>query len=290
MNTETNGSRQRWYQKLIAVFSIKPKSREELEEMLETAHEENILDNEALDIIKGALQVSKQQVREVMVPRTQMVVIQADTALDDILSIVVESKHSRFPVVGESLDDIRGILLAKDLLPLMLGSREQFELTKTLRAATTIPESKRLNILLREFREQRYHMAMVVDEYGSVSGLVTIEDLLEEIVGEIEDETDMEENQHIRTNDNNHFVIAALTPIDEFNEHFSTNLSEEEFDTVGGLVAHAFGHFPTVGEIIEVEDFIFTILQADERQIHQLDMTTNTSKRGTSDVHVSDKP
>lgn len=277
MSSETNGSHRRWYHRLAEIFNIKPKSREDLEELLESAHEENILDNEALDIIRGALQVSEQQVREIMLPRTQMTVIEASQALQDILTLVVKSKHSRFPVVGESLDDIKGILLAKDLLPFMLDDREAFSLAEVIRPATIIPESKRLNVLLREFREQRYHMAMVVDEYGSVSGLITIEDILEEIVGEIEDETDVEEKQHIRNNGDDSFQIAALTPIDEFNEYFDTGLSEDSFDTVGGLVTQAFGHFPQTGESIEVEGFVFTVQSADKRQIHQLAMTPATT-------------
>lgn len=273
MSSESNGNRQRWYQHFAGVFNIKPKSREDLEELLETAHEENILDNEALDIIKGALQVSEQQVREIMLPRTQMTVIEVDMLLDDVLALVVESKHSRFPVVGESLDDIKGILLAKDLLPFALNHRREFSLSEVIRPATIIPESKRLNVLLREFREQRYHMAMVVDEYGGVSGLITIEDILEEIVGEIEDETDEKEVQHIIDNGDKHFQIAALTPIDEFNEYFNTGLNEEEFDTIGGLVTQAFGHFPQIGETIEVQGFIFTVQAADKRQIHRLTMS-----------------
>jgi len=270
MNQESNGNRTRWYQRLGDIFSIKPKSLEDLEELLETAHEENILDNEALEIIKGALQVSEQQVREIMLPRTQMTVIEADMTLDAVLTLVVESRHSRFPVAGDSLDDIKGILLAKDLLPFMLDTHSEFTLAEVIRPATIIPESKRLNVLLREFREQRYHMAMVVDEYGSVSGLVTIEDILEEIVGEIEDETDIEEKTHIRKNSDGSFLVAALTPIDEFNEHFETGLNEEEFGTIGGLITQAFGHFPQVAETIQVGNLTFEVQAADTRQIHQL--------------------
>lgn len=273
MSNESNGNRRGWYQPFAGIFNIKPRSREDLEELLETAREENILDTEALDIIKGALQVSGQQVREIMLPRTQMIVIEADMPLDKILALVVESKHSRFPVIGESLDDIKGILLAKDLLPFMFINSGEFSLADVIRPATIIPESKRLNVLLREFREQRYHMAIVVDEYGSVSGLITIEDILEEIVGEIEDETDVEEVQHIRENNDQSFQIAALTPIDEFNERFEAGLNEEEFDTIGGLITQAFGHFPVTDETVEVENFIFTVQAADTRQIHLLSMT-----------------
>lgn len=274
MNDEINETHRPWYQRLAEVFHLKPKSIEDLEEMLETAHEENILDNEALDIIRGALQVSEQQVREIMLPRTQMTVIEEGMPLPDVLALVIKSKHSRFPVVGDSLDDIKGILLAKDLLPFMLDNHETFSLDEVIRTATIIPESKRLNVLLKEFREQRYHMAMVVDEYGSVSGLVTIEDILEEIVGEIEDETDIEEKQHISKNDDNNFLVAALTPIDEFNDYFDTSLSEDDFDTIGGLVSHAFGHFPQIGESVAVDGLTFTVESADKRQIHQLHLSS----------------
>ena len=240
--------------------------------MLRDAHDNKILDNEALEIMEGALTVAHQQVREIMIPRSRMTVVPVDANLEQIMAVVIESKHSRFPVIGESIDDIKGILLAKDLLPLSVADRENFDLGKVIRPATIVPESKRLNILLKEFREQRYHMAMVLDEYASVAGLVTIEDILEEIVGEIEDETDVEERQQPTRQQDGSYKIAALMPIEEFNEYFDTGLSEAEFDTVGGLVTQTFGHFPATGETTVLDNFQFEVLDGDERRIHLLAM------------------
>jgi len=200
-------------------------------------------------------------------------VISVDAAIEDVLAVAIESNHSRFPVIGESMDDIRGILLAKDLLQVALDGKEGFSLHNLLRPATIIPESKRLNVLLREFREQRYHMAVVVDEYGSVSGLVTIEDVLEEIVGDIEDETDDEEDGFIHKRDDGSYQVAALTPIEDFNETFKTGFSEEAFDTIGGILLQSFGHFPKVGDSICIENFTFKVLEGDNRQIRQLEVT-----------------
>ncbi len=261
-----------WLERISKALSAEPKSREDVVDLLRAAHDNQILDNEALGIMEGALKVSYQQVREIMIPRSRIVVIHHADSLEDILKLVIESNHSRFPVVGESADDIRGILLAKELLPLVLTGRENFRIDQMIRPATIIPESKRLNVLLREFREQRYHMAIVVDEYGGVAGLITIEDILEEIVGDIEDETDDDEDDFIRRQASDHYLIAALTPIEDFNEHFGTGLSEDEFDTVGGIVTQAFGHLPTVGETIVLENFSFRVIEADGRQIHQMEM------------------
>ncbi|MCK9503223.1 MAG: CBS domain-containing protein [Porticoccaceae bacterium] len=262
-----------WLTRLTQVFSLEPKTQEDVAEVLRTAHSNKILDTEALEIMEGALHVSDQQVREIMVSRSQMVVISVDAAIEDVLAVAIESNHSRFPVIGESMDDIRGILLAKDLLQVALDGKEGFSLHKLLRPATIIPESKRLNVLLREFREQRYHMAVVVDEYGSVSGLVTIEDVLEEIVGDIEDETDDEEDGFIHKREDGSYQVAALTPIEDFNETFKTGFSEEAFDTIGGILLQSFGHFPKVGDSICIENFTFKVLEGDNRQIRQLEVT-----------------
>lgn len=240
--------------------------------MLRDAHDNKILDNEAFEIMEGALTVAQQQVREIMIPRSRMTVVPLDANLEQIMAVVIESKHSRFPVIGDSIDDIKGILLAKDLLPLAIADRENFDLAQVIRPATIVPESKRLNILLKEFREQRYHMAMVLDEYASVAGLVTIEDILEEIVGEIEDETDQEESYEPSRQQDGSFQIAALMPIDEFNEYFDTGLSEAEFDTIGGIVTQTFGHFPATGEITVLDNFKFEVLAGDKRRIHLLAM------------------
>jgi len=262
-----------WFNRLTQVFSLEPKTQEDVAEVLRTAHSNKILDTEALEIMEGALHVSDQQVREIMVSRSQMVVISVDAAIEDVLAVAIESNHSRFPVIGESMDDIRGILLAKDLLQVALDGKETFSLGNVLRPATIIPESKRLNVLLREFREQRYHMAVVVDEYGSVSGLVTIEDVLEEIVGDIEDETDDEEDGFIHKREDGSYQVAALTPIEDFNETFKTGFSEEAFDTIGGILLQSFGHFPKVGDSICIENVTFKVLEGDNRQIRQLEVT-----------------
>lgn len=267
-----------WLDKLLQAFSVEPQSREELLDIIKDAANNSLLDQEAVNIIEGAMDVSSQQVREVMIPRSQMVVLNVNESPIELLPKVIESGHSRFPVVGEGLDDIRGILLAKDLLPLILSnSEEEFRLENILRVANIVPESKRLNILLREFREKRYHMALVLDEYGSISGLVTIEDVLEEIVGEIEDETDDEgDDGFIRQIDDNDFIIKALTPIEDFNEHFGSAFSDNEFDTIGGLLMQAFGHLPERNETAELDGYHFKVLYSDNRQIHLLRLNVPT--------------
>lgn len=262
-----------WLERLAQAFSTEPKSREDLTEILKVAYSNKILDSDALEIMEGALLVSDQQVREIMVPRSQMVMINVDTDVDALLQLAIDSNHSRFPVIGASPDEIVGILLAKDLLQIALNGKEGFNLSSYIRPANVIPESKRLNVLLREFRENRYHMALIVDEYGSTAGLVTIEDILEEIVGEIEDETDLDEDSPIRALDDGSYQIAALTPIEDFNEHFDCGLNDDEFDTIGGILLKAFGHFPKVGETTTLEKFTFRVTESDKRQIRQLHMT-----------------
>jgi magnesium and cobalt transporter len=288
MNEEPPSSAQEksWLNKLISAFSGEPQSQEELLDIIKDAAANKLLDKEALDIIQGALEVSGQQVREIMIPRTQMVTVDIDLPTEDLLSKVIDSGHSRFPVVGDNLDDIRGILLAKDLLPLILKGHEGFQLDSIIRHATIIPESKRLNILLREFRENRYHMALVIDEYGGISGLITIEDILEEIVGDISDETDDENNDaFIRKVADNDYIIKALTPIEEFNEHFSAALSDEEFDTIGGLLMKSFGHLPQRNEITTIDGFEFRVLYSDSRQVHLLRLSVINTEEDTSE-HV----
>lgn len=262
-------SEKSWLDRVFNAFSAEPKSREELLEIIKEAAENKVVDAEELEIIQGALDVADQQVREIQVPRSQMVVVNIDAQPAELLPMVIESGHSRFPVVGESTDDIRGILLAKDLLPLILNGTENFSLDNVIRPATVIPESKRLNVLLREFRENRYHMAMVIDEYGGISGLVTIEDILEEIVGEIEDETDEDaDDAFIRKVADNDYIIKALTPIEDFNEYFNSGFNEDEFDTIGGILMRAFGHLPQRNEVADIDGYQFRVLYADNRQIH----------------------
>ena len=259
------------FERIAQAFSTEPRSREDLRDILKLAMENEVIDEDAFTIIEGAMEVSAMQARDIMVPRPQMEVIKAESTLEEILPQIIESKHSRYPVIGESPDDILGVLLAKDLLPQILSDdRENFDVTQLLRRSVVVPESKRLNVLLREFRLNRNHMAIVIDEYGGVAGLVTIEDVLEEIVGEIEDETDTEDDLFIRRISDDDYFVRALTPIEDFNEYFKVSLSDEEFDTVGGIVMHAFGHMPTRNEITYIDGFEFKVINADQRKIHSL--------------------
>ena len=265
-----------WLDKLLHAFSAEPKSREELLDIIKDAANNQLLDQEALSIIEGAMDVSSLQAREIMVPRSQIVAVRIDDTPQEFLPKIIESGHSRFPVIGESADDIRGILLAKDLLRLLLDNHQDFNLENILRPANIIPESKRVNVLLREFREKRYHMALVIDEYGGISGLLTIEDILEEIVGDIEDETDEEvSDDFIKRVGETDYIVKALTPIEEFNEYFGSGLSEDDFDTIGGILMQEFGHLPKRNEVAMIDNFQFRVLYADNRQIHLLRLTVN---------------
>lgn len=267
-----------WLDKLSLLFSSDPKSRDDLLDILKVAQQNEVIDGDALTIIEGAMQVSEMQVRETMIPRTQMNVIKADQPLSEILPLIIKTAHSRYPVIGESADAVVGILLAKDLLPLILKEdNEEFDLKSVLRPATVVPESKRLNVLLKEFRETRNHMAIVIDEYGGVAGLVTIEDVLEEIVGDIEDEHDVASDAYIKKLADNDYIVKALTPIEEFNETFDAEFSDEEFDTIGGIILQKFGHLPRRNEVATVDGFTFKVLNADSRQVHLLRMSTATA-------------
>jgi len=261
------------YQKIFRFFlnllTQEPSNREGLIEILRNAENRNLLDADALLMIEGALHVSETHVRDIMVPRVQMIIIDNNAKPEEILKSVVESGHSRFPVIGDSNDEIEGILLAKDLLNYYADPDKNFDIKDVMRPTVFIPESKRLNVLLREFRMSRNHMAIVVDEYNGVAGLVTIEDVIEEIIGEIEDEHDHEDNEiNINTHDNNRYTVKALTPISEFNEFFNTEIPDNEYDTVGGFVINTFGYLPKRGEIIDFERFNIKILRADKRRVH----------------------
>ena len=263
-----------WFNKLTQAFAHEPRNRQELLEVLREAHQNKLLDSEALAIVEGAIQVADLQVRDIMVPRSQVISIKATQTPQEFLPAIIEAAHSRYPVIGESLDDVIGILLAKDLLPLVLqGEQPNFNIKDLLRPATFVPESKRLNVLLREFRANHNHMAVVIDEYGGVAGLVTIEDVLEQIVGDIEDEHDVEEDSYIKPLPSGDYLIKALTPIDSFNEAFDSQFSDDEYDTVGGLVMNAFGHLPKRNEVTEIGEFRFRVLNADSRRIHLLRLT-----------------
>ena len=267
-----------WLDKIALLFSGEPRTKEDLHDVLTVASENELIDNDALSIIEGAMQVSDLHARDIMIPRAQMVVVKEDATLEELLPQIIESAHSRFPVIGENTDEVLGILLAKDLLPRLLKSdTEPFAVAELMRPCFVVPESKRLNVLLREFRQNRNHMAIVIDEYGGVAGLITIEDVLEEIVGEIEDETDTDEDEFIRKITDTEFFVKALTPIEDFNEYFETQLSDEEFDTIGGLVIQAFGHMPARGETTTFEGFRFKVIHADQRKIQSLRVSKLTS-------------
>ena len=267
---QSTGTNKSWLERLGNALTGEPQDRTELLELLRDAQQRNLLDNYALAMIEGVFEVSEDQVRDVMIPRSQMVVVDEDASLQQVLSTAVPSGHSRFPVIGDNRDEVIGIMLAKDLLQFTTQTNEQFNLLDIVRPAAFIPESKRLNTLLREFRTSRNHMAIVVDEYGGVAGLVTIEDVLELIVGEIDDEHDTEEGVNIRPQGDNRFIVAALTEVEEFNEYFSVEFNEQEFDTVGGVILGRLGHMPKRGEEIEFQGFQFKVLGADSRRIHRL--------------------
>lgn len=274
----TQNKQSTWLERLSSAFLSEPKDREELLSVLRDAQSRELLDSEALSMIEGALHVSEMQVSEIMIPRGSMVVIPKEGSLDEITQVATVSAHSRFPVIGDSKDEVIGILLAKDLLKYYISQeeKERFTIRDVLRPAFFIPESKRLNILLNEFKKNRNHLAIVVDEYGSVTGLVTIEDVLEQIVGEIEDEHDIDDALMIRQHTEHSYTVQALTPIGEFNEYFKSEIDDEEFDTIGGVVLKAFAHLPKRGESIDIAGMKFSVLKANQRRIQVLGVTLST--------------
>jgi magnesium and cobalt transporter len=258
-----------WLERLSHLLLREPEDREQLIELLHAAFEKNLLDADALTMIEGVLQVSEMQVRDIMIPRSQMDVIDITDTPEKFIPFVIETAHSRFPVIDENKDDVIGILLAKDLLRYYAG--EDFNVRDMLRPAVFIPEAKRLNVLLKEFRSNRNHIAIVVDEYGGVAGMVTIEDVLEQIVGDIEDEFDYDETEdNIFQDTSGRYRVKALTEIADFNEVIGVELSDEEFSTIGGLVVSKFGRIPKRGEHISFEGLKFTVLRSDSRRLHSL--------------------
>lgn len=271
-----NGTSRSWLERVGQFFSSTPGDRSELLDLMRSMRDSDVIDGDTLGIIEGAICVADMQVREIMIPRSQMVSIKASSDPRDFLPTIIDCAHSRFPVLGDDPDEVIGILLAKDLLPLILepARMDRFAIKDHIRSAMVVPESKRLDSLLREFRISRNHMAIVVNEYGGVAGLVTIEDVLEQIVGEIEDEHDIEEDDYlIKDLDNEEYTVKALTPIDDFNEHFNCEFSDEEFDTIGGLVMQKFGRLPGRDESVELNGYQFTVLSADGRTIRLLRVT-----------------
>ncbi len=292
MNDRTSGTEygsRSWLDRISKVLSGgEPRTLEELIDVLHDAQTRGLLDADALTMIEGVLEVSEMRVRDIMIPRAQMVVVERDAPLVDILPIITESAHSRFPVIGESRDEVLGILLAKDLLPYFADDRvAEFNVRDILRPAVFIPESKRLNVLLNEFRSSRNHIAIVVDEYGGVDGLVTIEDVLEQIVGEIIDEHDVDDQVYVMKHGDRLYTVKALTPIEEFNEYFSSDFSDEEFDTIGGLLMREFGHLPKRGETRSIGRFRFKVLHADSRRIHLLQLAVTDDAPADADGPLS---
>lgn len=258
-----------WLERLGHFLAGEPEDREDLLIFLRDAQKRHLLDPDALMMIEGVMRFSELRVRDIMIPRVQMVVVSQNAELEDIFPLVIESAHSRYPVIGEDKSEVVGILLVKDMFVHRLQN-QQPEVKSIMRQALFVPESKRLNVLLKEFRQNRCHMAIVVDEYGAAAGLVTIEDVLEQIVGDIEDEHDFGEEEYIFRKTNEEYTLKALTPISEFNEYFKASLCDDEFDTVGGLIVHKLGHLPRRGERVSIARFRFIVLSADERRVHLL--------------------
>lgn len=255
---------------LNQLFHGEPKNRDDLVELIRDSEQNDLIDPDTRDMLEGVMNIAEQRVRDIMIPRSQMVTLKCDQDLKECLDVIIQSAHSRYPVINEDKDHIEGILMAKDLLPFMRADSPPFTIEQMLRPAVVVPESKRVDRMLKEFRSQRYHMAIVIDEFGGVSGLVTIEDILELIVGEIEDEYDDEEDCYIRQLSRHSYAVRALTPIEDFNEIFNTQFSDDEVDTIGGLVMQAFGHLPARGESVAIEGYLFKVSMADSRRIIQV--------------------
>ncbi len=277
--------RRSWFDRLRKSRYFHPRDRQELTQLLRELETDNLIDPDTLATIEGALQVSELQVRDIMVPRAQMVVVEERMEFRDFLPIIIESGHSRFPVIDEERNEVVGILLAKDLLEYLVEKEQPVNIRNLLRPPAFVPESKRLNILLREFRANRIHMAIVVDEYGGIAGLVTIEDIIEQIVGEIADEHDIGEELYIKPYRDDRYTVKARMPIEEFNEYFHTEFKDEEFDTIGGLVLKAFGHMPARGETLRYAGFKFKVIRADRRRVHLLRVSKLAQ---SSDERVAD--
>lgn len=269
-SSDTSGKKGFFSLILSQLFHGEPKNRDELLTLIRDSEQNELIDQDTRDMLEGVMDIADQRVRDIMIPRSQMITLKRNQELDECLDVIIESAHSRFPVISEDKDHIEGILMAKDLLPFMRSDAEPFSMEKVLRQAVVVPESKRVDRMLKEFRQQRYHMAIVIDEFGGVSGLVTIEDILELIVGEIEDEYDDEEDIDFRQLSRHTWTVRALAPIEDFNETFATHFSDEEVDTIGGLVMQAFGHLPARGETIEIDGYQFKVAMADSRRIIQV--------------------
>ncbi len=268
VDADSGGSTKGWLERILSTFTRKPQNQKQLLDLLKNLRSHQLVGADELSMIEGVLQVSDMQVRDIMIPRGQMTVLEHEDTLSEIIEKITESGHSRFPVIDDDKDDVVGILLAKDLLQLSLENTNEFEFNDYIRPASFIPESKRLNVLLKEFRLKRSHMAMIVDEYGGVSGLVTIEDVLEQIVGKIDDEHDDDDEVDIQPHGENRFSVRALTPLQDFNDFFHTNYTSEDVETIGGYLLGHIGHLPERGETLVLGNLTFKVMNADSRQVH----------------------
>ncbi|KGQ36549.1 CNNM family magnesium/cobalt transport protein CorC [Gallibacterium genomosp. 1] len=270
-NSNESNAKKGFFQSLLNnFFPADPKNREELVEAIRDSEQNEVINQETRQMIEGVIEISELRVRDIMIPRSQIVFINAQQSLSECLDVIIESAHSRFPVIADERDNVIGLLLAKDLLKYLRPDAQPFSVHEVLRPAVIIPESKRVDRMLKEFRSERFHMAIVVDEFGSISGLVTIEDILEQIVGDIEDEFDEEDVEDIRQLSKHIYVVQALTDIEDFNQYFGTDFTGEEVDTIGGVIMQAFGYLPTRGESITLDNIEFKVTSADSRRIIQL--------------------
>ncbi|NOI64953.1 CNNM family magnesium/cobalt transport protein CorC [Vibrio sp. 99-8-1] len=274
-------SRKSFFERLGKIFQGEPQDRQELVDVIRDSEENDLIDHDTRDMLEGVMEIAEMRVRDIMIPRSQMVTVEKEHDLDQLIAIITKAQHSRYPVISEDKDHVEGILLAKDLIKYLGSKSEPFQISEVIRQAVVVPESKRVDRLLKEFREERYHMAIVVDEFGGVSGLVTIEDILEEIVGEIEDEFDDEEEAEIRKLSKHTYAVKALTTIEEFNDTFATKFNDDEVDTIGGMVMTTFGHLPSRGEVVEIDGYSFKVTSADNRRVVQLQVTIPEGETAT---------
>ncbi len=274
-DADNGGSTRGWRDRFLNFLTGEPQNQQQLVELLKNLQENQLIGGDELTMITGVLQVADMQVRDIMIPRGQMVVLDHEDSLPEIIAKITACGHSRFPVIDDDKDDVVGILLAKDLLQIALDQDPNFEIKEYIRPATFIPESKRLNVLLKEFRLNRGHMAMIVDEYGGVSGLITIEDVLEQIVGKIDDEHDDDEEIDIQPHGRNRYSVRALTPLNDFNEYFGTEYESEDVETIGGYLLGQIGHLPQRGESIAMDELTFKVMNADSRQVHLYQVVDN---------------
>lgn len=265
-----NQNKKNFMERILHAFQGEPQNREELVEVFRDSEENHLIDHDTRDMLEGVIQISEMRVRDVMIPRSQITAIDNSMKFEEIIDVIIKTSHSRYPVISEDKDHVEGILLAKDLLQYLKEGSPKFIISEILRPSVVVPESKKVDRLLKEFREERYHMAIVVDEFGGVSGVVTIEDILEEIVGEIEDEFDDIEDLEVKALNKHTYSVKALLPLDEFDDIFKTNFQRfDDIDTIGGLLMMKFGHLPEKGEVIIIDEYSFKITSADNRRVIQ---------------------